>query len=127
MATTTTAPSATAPHLLSSPQAGQPATPITTSAKAKQTPRDVTSQFNYYQDDGQPPAPTYVNKPETYYRPPEVQTHVIHDIRGTEDQYTLDKTGFQIFRHTSQEKDFVDDEKIKRDYYPEVEHVLKTA
>lgn len=49
------------------------------------------------------------------------------DISGEESKYTLDSHGFQIYRHESKEKEFVDDEKIKAEYYPEVEHLLKDA
>lgn len=88
---------------------------------------DVIANFNYYKDpgDGSPPAPSYVGKPETYEKPAETRSAIVHDIRGTEDQYTLDKTGFQIYKHQSVERDFVDDEKIKQDYYPETERLLK--
>ena len=45
----------------------------------------------------------------------------------TAHRYTLDSHGFQIYPHTSKEKDFVDDEKIKAEYYPETEQLLKDA
>ena len=51
----------------------------------------------------------------------------VHDIAGDEDKYTLDSHGFQIYNHESKEKDFLDDEKIKAEYYPETEQLLKDA
>ncbi|KAL8807208.1 MAG: hypothetical protein Q9182_000890 [Xanthomendoza sp. 2 TL-2023] len=123
MASTITAPSATAPHLLQTPkyqtQAGQAA------SKA----RDVITDFNYYKDpgDGSLPEPSYIGRPETYERPAQVQTHVVHDIRGEEEKYTLDAKGFQIHKHVSQETAFVDDEQIKNQYYPEIEDILKSV
>ncbi len=51
----------------------------------------------------------------------------VHDIAGEEDKYGLDSHGFQIYRHVSNEKDFVDEDKIKAEYYPEVEQLLKDA
>ena len=51
----------------------------------------------------------------------------VHDIAGDEDKYTLDSHGFQIYKHDSTEKDFVDDEKIKAEYYSETEQLLKDA
>jgi len=92
-------------------------------------PRDVTTIFNYFKDneDGSPPAPSYVAKPETYFRPVIPTKAVVHDIRGTENQYTLDTKGFQIVKHESKEKEFLDDEQIKRIYYPETEELLKKA
>lgn len=124
MASTLSAPQTTAPHLLNP----EPLTHQTTESPSK-GPQDVVAQFNYYKDpgDGSPPAPSYVGKPETYERPTETITHVVHDIRGEEEKYSVDTTGFQIYKHISEEKDFVDDEEIKRVYYPEIEHILKSA
>ena len=127
MASTLSAPSTTAPHLLSSsPVTTQPAE---TPAQIPKQPQDVVAQFNYYKDpgDGSKPAPSYVGKPETYERPAEPLNHIVHDIRGSEDKYSLDTTGFQVYKHVSEEKDFIDDEEIKRIYYPEVEQILKAA
>ena len=129
MASTTTAPAAVAPHLLSNDfelQSSQPTT--ATPPKALKT-GEVVTELHYYKDpgDGSGPAPTYVGKPETYERPTEKLTAVVHDIRGEEDKYTLDKTGFQIYRHTSQETAFADDAEIKSRYYPEIEDILKSA
>ena len=101
----------------------------TSDSQSQPQSHDVIAQFNYYKDpgDGSLPPPSYVEKPETYERPSEPLTLTVHDIRGEEDQYSLDKTGFQIFEHVSREKAFADDEEIKRSYYPEIEEILKTA
>ena len=90
---------------------------------------NVSTKLNYYKDpgDGSEPHPTYVGKPETYERPVESFDVVVQDIRGQEDQYTLDKNGFQIYHHKSVEKDFLDDAQIKDVYYHETEQLLKDA
>ncbi|KAL1857074.1 hypothetical protein VTK73DRAFT_8108 [Phialemonium thermophilum] len=89
----------------------------------------VSTVLNYYKDpgDGSLPPPSYVGRPETYDRPYVEQQVVITDITGDEDKYSLDSHGFQIYHHESKEKDFVDDDKIKAEYYPEVEQLLKDA
>ena len=51
----------------------------------------------------------------------------INDVRGNEDAVGLDKTGFQFVKHVSQEKDFLDEEKITTEYYKEVEELLKNV
>ncbi|PNP60305.1 hypothetical protein THARTR1_00329 [Trichoderma harzianum] len=73
---------------------------------------DVNTILNFFKDneDGSPPEPTYVT---------------IRDVAGEEDKYTLDKNGFQFHRHTSIEKDFLDDDQIKAQYYSETEQLLK--
>jgi hypothetical protein len=88
---------------------------------------DVQTTLNFHKDneDGSPPAPTYVDRPETYNRPFTTHPVSIKDVRGEEDRYTLDGNGFQIHGHVSVEKDFVDDEQIKAQYYPETEQLLK--
>ncbi|KAI1392452.1 uncharacterized protein F4822DRAFT_391100 [Hypoxylon trugodes] len=90
-------------------------------------PHDVDTVLNYFKpnEDGSPPEPTYTDKPETYERP--TSPHPIHitDVSGRENEYTLDKNGFQYHKHVAQEKDFADDEHIKAVYYPETEQLLK--
>lgn len=90
-------------------------------------PRDIHTELHYYKDpeDGSAPHPTYVDKPETFDRPTEVHPATIHDVRGNEATYTLDGDGFEFIRREAQEKEFLDDEKIKAGYYPEVEQLLK--
>jgi hypothetical protein len=50
---------------------------------------------------------------------------LVTDISGDEDKYTLDSHGFQLVKRESSEKDFLDDDKIRREYYPETEQLLK--
>lgn len=69
--------------------------------------------------DGSHLAPSYVGKPESYERPSEAVPVTVHDVSGRELDYTLDDSGFQFYYHESKEKEFFDDEKIKREYYPE--------
>ena len=52
---------------------------------------------------------------------------VVKDISGEESKYSLDGHGFQTYRHENKEKKFFDDEKIKVEYYPETEQLLKDA
>lgn len=50
----------------------------------------------------------------------------LDDVRGHEAEYNLDRDAFQVVLDVpeSKEKDFVDDESIKANYYPEVEELL---
>ncbi|KAI1742032.1 hypothetical protein F4680DRAFT_54118 [Xylaria scruposa] len=91
------------------------------------SPSEVEAVLNYFKDneDGTPPAPTYVNRPETYERPVAPQNVKITNIAGREAEFTLDKQGFQVVPSVAEEKDFLDDEHIKAVYYPETEQLLK--
>ncbi|TDZ13889.1 hypothetical protein Cob_v013073 [Colletotrichum orbiculare MAFF 240422] len=92
-------------------------------------PRHVKTTINYYKDpgDGTEHAPSIAGMRSTFTQPSiDVET-VITDITTDEDTYTLESHGFQLFCHTSQEKDFVDDQRIRQIYYPEVEQLLMTT
>lgn len=90
---------------------------------------DVKTVLNYFKEneDGSPPHPTYVDRPETYDRPFEPHQITVKDIAGEEDRYSLDKNGFQIYTHVASEKAFTDDDKIKAGYYAETERLLRDA
>lgn len=90
-------------------------------------PHDVNTVLNFHKDneDGSPPRPTYVGKPETYERPVATFPVKIHDVTGEEKNYSLDSHGFQFVPHVSAEKEFVDEEAIKGAYYKETEQLLK--
>lgn len=92
----------------------------------------VTATLNYFS------APTDGSKPYQYidkspsadipqrnftYEPSPTQ---INDARGRESSFTLDHDAFKILQGVppSAETDFVDDESIKANYYPEVERLL---
>ena len=90
----------------------------------------VVTELNFYA----PPADG--SKPFNYVEePPEGQPKqnfgttaipvTIHDIRGRESDFELDTSAFAtLTTGPSAEKDFRDDESIKKNYYPEVEELL---
>ncbi|KAJ4319050.1 hypothetical protein N0V94_004101 [Neodidymelliopsis sp. IMI 364377] len=92
-------------------------------------PHNVQTALNYHKpnEDGSPPHPTYVDRPETYDRPVDTHPVIVKDVRGREDQFSLDVNGFEFFKHASAEKDFLDEEQIKNLYYKETEQLLKDA
>jgi hypothetical protein len=65
------------------------------------------------------------SQPNNDERPHAPHSVIIHDIAGDEDKYTLDSHGFQFVKHESREKNFLDNDKIKAEYYPEIEQLLK--
>lgn len=93
------------------------------------TPHNVQTTLNYYAEIGDEAPYNYVYEPPAGVPRSNVGTDTkpveVHDVRGQEDSVSLDKTGFQFVKHTSQEKDFLDEEKIKAEYYKEVEELLK--
>lgn len=51
----------------------------------------------------------------------------IHDARPIADRVSLDANGFAVMQHRSAVRDFLDDEEVRRVYYPEVERIVKRA
>lgn len=104
-----------------------PTTFVPLATESAKVPHHVDTVLNYFKpnEDGSPPHPTYVDRPETYDRPVEPHPARITDISGNESAYTLDKSGFQIHQHVAREKEFLDDDQIKAIYYPETEQLLK--
>ena len=49
----------------------------------------------------------------------------VHDIRGHEGDFSLDKQGFQLCKRQIKADDFTNDEKIEKLYYPDIEALLK--
>ncbi|KAI0669245.1 hypothetical protein C8Q78DRAFT_1080532 [Trametes maxima] len=94
-------------------------------------PHDVPTTLNYYA-----PAEPVNEAPYSFVQDPgtgkprsnigtDPHPAIIHDVRGREGEYTLDKSGFQFVKWPSVESAFDDDERIKAQYYPEVEEILK--
>ena len=96
------------------------------------SPHDVQTTLNYYKPLGDPSEEAYRY---IYLTPPvgrlehnlgeDPHPVVVHDARGREAEFSLDKNGFQFVNYPSAEKEFDNDERIKEVYYPEVEKILK--
>ncbi|KAH8599195.1 methyltransferase-like protein [Bisporella sp. PMI_857] len=89
---------------------------------------DVSTELNYWDDpgDGSAPTPIFIGKGHiTNERAHLPHKFIISDVSGDEGQYTLDGHGFQYLLSPSAEKDFIDDQKIEQEYYPECEKLLK--
>ena len=82
-----------------------------------QPPADGSKPWNYVE---QPPE----GSPQRNFGAEEHEV-AINDIRGREKEFDMNVNGFTTLQgYNSVEKDFVDDEKIKESYYPEVEKLL---
>lgn len=88
---------------------------------------DIRTTLNFYKpnEDGSPPAPAYLARPETFERTPETRPVTVRDVSGDEAKYTLDKHGFAFVTSPSKEKDFTDPERIESIYYEEIDGLLK--
>ncbi|KAK7957125.1 uncharacterized protein PG986_006347 [Apiospora aurea] len=89
---------------------------------------DVATILNYYREpnDGSAPTPVVVSPGKVANVRPAVAVPVtIQDISGRESSYTLDSHGFQLYRHQSSEKHFLDEDTIRTGYFSETEQCLK--
>jgi len=97
-----------------------PRGPVTATLHFFVPPSDGSVPFNFVEAPpaGQPPR----NYGDASY---DVE---IHDIRGEESSYNLDKDAFAVIQNVPEnefsEKEFVDDDHIKEHYYPEVEKLI---
>ena len=87
---------------------------------------NIYADFNYYPQDHPIPEPVNVLKPSSFLKEPkDTRRMFVQDIRGNEKSYNLDQNGFEIVRHLTEEKDFLDDDEIQKVYYPEIEELVK--
>ncbi|KIV98085.1 hypothetical protein PV10_01773 [Exophiala mesophila] len=49
----------------------------------------------------------------------------VENIRGQEDNFHTDTSGFAVYNYPAKEKAFVDDATVRNEYYPEVEQLLR--
>ena len=68
---------------------------------------------------------TKVDGPGRNYQQKDFTRPVIN-IRGKENEYSTENSGFAVYNEPAQEKLFVDDEKVRNEYYAEVEALLKS-
>lgn len=52
-------------------------------------------------------------------------THKVENIRGQEDKFSIDTSGFAVYNAPAKEKLFTDEEKVRNDYYSEIESIIK--
>lgn len=51
----------------------------------------------------------------------------IHDVRGNESEYALDKQGFQFIVHGHKFQSFEDEDLIVQEYLPQVEETIRST
>jgi hypothetical protein len=99
-------------------------------AAEQQAPNPIDASLNYIAESSEKPV-YYAYEP-----PPGVprvsgrfvaQTMPIRNGRAVQDEFSLDKQGFELHRHDTAVVDFYDREEVQRVYYPEVERLLKAA
>ncbi|KAH0605980.1 uncharacterized protein H6S33_004437 [Morchella sextelata] len=102
-------------------------TPTTAAAPTHPPHGDVPTVINFHPPttiDGAPPYLIVEDLQSNFSTIPHPVT--IHDLRGLEADFNLDKQAFQpVLDVPSTEKDFTDDAKIEREYYPEITAILK--
>ena len=101
-------------------------TTMTSTTEAQSDSKVVNTTLNYYLDPSKGGHTSYQIGVSDYYRrkfdPHPAQ---IHNIRGREDQFSLDTNVFQHVKNSSAEKDFDYDAQVKAVVYPEVEQLIK--
>ena len=88
----------------------------------------IEATVNYLLDTGEMPW-TYSGGPgSTEVRSggaPDPRKVAIHDGRPYVGEFTLDRDGFRFVRHDTKVQDFLDEDEVRRVYYPEMEALVK--
>ena len=96
---------------------------------ATSTPHIVHATLNFHLDVAQGGSDTfYAGTVGANRRKHAPVTVPIADIRGYEDDFKLDLQGFELVRDSKsslQKEDFLDDERVKAEYYKECEGLVK--
>ncbi|KAH6871574.1 hypothetical protein B0T10DRAFT_500495 [Thelonectria olida] len=91
----------------------------------------VQTKMNYFKRlEGRKELPTlYPLRPETHYvsQYTESVDVTVYDIGGEELGYNLETHGFKIHCHGTKVTDLSDMDTVKREYFPEVQQILKDA
>ncbi|KAF2134175.1 hypothetical protein P153DRAFT_372639 [Dothidotthia symphoricarpi CBS 119687] len=53
-------------------------------------------------------------------------SRTVHNLRGREDEFTTNNSGFAVYNHPAKETQFTDDTAVREGYYTEVESLLRT-
>lgn len=87
---------------------------------------DVKARVNYVSVESE------ISRPEDMAKPsglgdflPSSRYMTFHNARGKESSFEIDKNGFQFYTLPDKERDVSTDEKIKEEFYPEIEEVIK--
>lgn len=88
---------------------------------------DVIADINYFAATGAPITTSMWKKPALGERGEFTRAMTIHDARTSGRSFHLDTNGFTFIKLPSKPRIAVEDdeETVKREYYPELEHVTK--
>ena len=63
---------------------------------------------------------------KTFYQQVSPRAVTVRDMRGTKDQFSLDRQGFELIHHPTAMTDFGDEEQIRTTYYQECVDLIKS-
>ena len=99
------------------------------SAASADKPRDFQTQLQYVKvsEDGKALGPSTWGKTDYEQDREQLVPVTIHDARGRQADFNLDKHGFQLIKYPTimKKEDYMNEENIKNIYYPEVEQMVK--
>ena len=99
---------------------------LTTTSKTQVDPAYVETTVNYFPTEGG--TTTYTPGSGAFYkRKFTPKTVRVQDIRGSEADFSLDKQGFQLVPHHSEQEDFSDDARIQEFYFAETEKLIQNV
>jgi len=96
-------------------------------AEQAETTEIVTAPLTFFVDNGEPPVNHVTEK--GLERGGEYRQHALdlRDGRSIRDNLSLDREGFELWRHDTAVVDFFDSDEVERVYNPEIEALVKAA
>ena len=86
---------------------------------------DIVTSINYFREPDSGERIFTAGSAGFHRRKHNTVQSVVHDIRDQEDEFKLDKQGFEFHHWKSAVTDFRNDEEVKNIYYKEVEEFVK--
>lgn len=98
----------------------------TTTTTAHHAPKYVETTVNYFPEEGG--TTSYMTgSAEFFNRKFTSRTVHVQDIRGQEGDFSLNKQGFQLVAHKSEQGDFKNEARIKEFYFAETEKLIQSV
>ncbi|ORY01748.1 hypothetical protein BCR34DRAFT_91109 [Clohesyomyces aquaticus] len=91
----------------------------------KRSSRDVVADINYFPALGKPIEPSSWKRRFLGVSDEYTKAVTIRDVRGLEQNFELDKNGFQFVQLPNKERSTENDATIIREYYPEITELVK--
>lgn len=89
--------------------------------------KDIEAVISYWLDPGDGSLPDPENDAEIFLGHHDEENRIMHirDMRGAETSFSLDTNGFEVHTIPKKERDFMDEEIVRTEYFIEISDLIK--